>query len=381
MKYRDSESGAAMLVALAIMIMISLLGMSAVQMSSTDMAITENFQQDMRSFYLAEGGIEHAYGILRDTSTWRTGLIGQSAGGGSYGVVITDQTTEPALGDTLVFVSVATRSGAKTSIEVKFAPTRPFRWAAFADDHMDLNGGTYTDSYDSDSGTYAATMLPTGGDVGSNGFVDISGDAEINGDAGTASAGDLAIDGSAYVGGDTTTTAPMQVFDPVSQDDVDFAEANNTAPAGLSGVYNFNAGNKSLRINPGNTMTMTGGLYYFSSMDLSGDLVIPAGETVRLYIDGDIQVQSLAKINVTGKPAQLQIFSRGSEIRINGGAEVRSVVYAPDTEIRLTGGGDLYGAYVGNVATDNGGSNFHYDRSLNDLELMKHYSKVAWREL
>lgn len=381
MRQWTNESGAAMFVALAILIMISLLGMSAVQMSSTDMSITENFQQDARSFYLAEGGIEHAYGILRDTSTWRTGLSDQSAGGGVYDVFITDAATDPALGDTVVFVSVATRSVAKTSIEVKFAPTRPFRWAAFADDHMDLNGGTYTDSYDSDSGTYAATMLPTGGDVGSNGYVDISGDAEINGDAGTASAGDLSIGGSAYVGGDTTTTAPMQVFDPVSQDDVDFARSNNTAPGGLSGTFNFNAGNKSLRVNPGNTMTMMGGIYYFSSMDLSGNIVIPAGETVRLYIDGDIQLQSQAKVNIAGKPIQLQIYSRGSQIRINGGAELRSVVYAPDTEIRLTGGGDLYGAYVGNVATDNGGSNFHYDRSLDEFEMMKHYSKVAWREL
>jgi hypothetical protein len=173
----------------------------------------------------------------------------------------------------------------------------------------------------------------------------------------------------------------MQVFDPVSQDDVDFAEANNTAPGGLSGSFNFNAGNKSLRINPGNTMTMTGGIYYFSSMDLSGEIVIPPGETVRLYIDGDVQLQSQAKINIAGKPIQLQIYSRGALIRINGGAEMRSVVYAPDTEIRLTGGGDLYGAYIGNVATDNGGSNFHYDRSLDEFELMKHYSKVAWREL
>ncbi len=376
-----NEAGVAMLVALAIMLMISLLGVSAVQMSSTDMTITENYQQDVRSFYIAEGGIEHAYGVLRDTSTWRSGLSGYQAGGGTYDVTVIDKTTNAALGDTVVFVSVADRSGAQSSVEVKLAPTRPFRWAAFADDRMDLNGGTYTDSYDSDSGTYAATMLLEGGDVGSNGFVDISGTADINGDAGSASAGDLSIGGAGAVSGDTTTTAPMQVFDPVSVEDINYARANNTAPGGLSGTFNFNAGNKSLRVNPGNTLTLAGGTYYFSSMDISGDVVIPAGATVRIYIDGDIQVQSQARINVAGKPIQCQIYSRGSEIRVNGGAEMRSVVYAPDTEIRLTGGGDLYGAYIGNVATDNGGSSFHYDRSLNDFELKKHYSKVAWREI
>lgn len=377
----NNESGAAMFVTMALLVMISLLGMSAVQMSSTDMSITENFQQDTRSFYLAEGGIEHAYGVLRDSSSWRTGLTGQTSGGGQYEVSIVDEDSLPALDDTLIFVSIATRSGAKSMVEVKFAPTRPFRWAAFADDHMDLNGGTYTDSYDSDSGTYAATMRLEDGDVGSNGYVDISGTADINGDAGTASAGDLSIGGAGVVTGDTTTTAPMQVFDPVSVADINAAKATNTAPGGLSGTYNFNAGNKSLRVNPGNTVTLANGTYYFSSMDISGNVVIPAGATVKIYIDGDIQVQAMAKINVAGKPIQCQIYSRGSQIRVNGGAEMRSVVYAPDTEIRLTGGGDLYGAYVGNVATDNGGSNFHYDRSLDDFELGKHYSKVAWREL
>ncbi len=381
MNDRRNERGAAMLIALAVMMMISLLGISAVQMSSTDMAISENFQQDTRSFYLAEAGVEHAYGIIRDTSTWRTGLSNVTFAGGQYNVTVIDKTTQASLGDTVVLRSIATRSGAQTGVEVKLAPARPFRWAAFADDHMDLLGGTYTDSYDSDSGSYIATMRLEDGDVGSNGFVDINGDAEINGDAGSASAGELSIDGSAYVGGDTTTTAPMQVFDPVSVADINYAKTNNTAPGGLSGSFNFNNGSKALRVNPGNTLTLADGIYYFSSMDIQGNIVIAPGATAKIYIDGNITMNSQARVNIAGKPIQCQIYSRGAEIRINGGAEVKSVVYAPDTEIRLIGGSDLYGAYVGNVAQDNGGSNFHYDRSLRDWELKKHYAKVAWREI
>jgi hypothetical protein len=375
------QRGMAMLVAMAIMLMISILGVSAVQMSSTDIDISKNVQQDTRSFYLAEAGVEHAYGILRDTSTWRTGIANYSFSGGSYVVAVTDKVAQPSLGDTLVFVSAGQRSGAKSIVEVKFSPTRPFRWSAFADDHMDLNGDTYTDSYDSDSGSYAATKKLEGGDVGSNGAVDISGSAIINGDAGSATSGALSIGGTAYVGGDTSTTAPMQVFDPVSVADVTYAKNNSSAPGGLSGTFTYNIGNRSLRVNPGSTLTLAGGIYYFSSMDLGGTINIAPGATVKIYTDGDISVQALAQVNVTGAPIQLQIYSRGANITINGGAEVRSVVYAPGTEIRLTGGGDLYGSYVGNVATDNGGSNFHYDRSLDDFELNKHYSKVSWREL
>ena len=75
------------------------------------------------------------------------------------------------------------------------------------------------------------------------------------------------------------------------------------------------------------------------------------------------------------------IYGVGPDIKFAAGSELTAVLYAPDAEIHLTGGCDFYGAFIGNIAHDAGGSNFHYDRALGNLELDKIFNKVSWREL
>ena len=75
------------------------------------------------------------------------------------------------------------------------------------------------------------------------------------------------------------------------------------------------------------------------------------------------------------------IYGVGTDLKFAAGSQTYAVIYAPDVDIHLTGGCDIYGAYIGNVAHDAGGSGFHYDRSLRDLQLDNILEKVAWREL
>jgi hypothetical protein len=299
--------------------------------------------------------------------------------GGSYNVSIVDKSTQPLLGDTILVLSTAVRSGAQSTVEVKLAASRPFRWSAFGDTAIDLGGDTYTDSYDSDSGTYAETVRKEDGDVGSNGEAMIFGTAEINGDVSTALPRGMTIDGSAQVTGDTTTSAPVQVLDPVSDEEIADAKLNSAAPGGISGDFTYNNGSKSFSVPPNTTATLSGGTYYFSSMDLKGSLVIEEGAQVKIYVTGDIKIN--AQFGSDNKPIDLQVYSTGDQVTINGGAELSAVIYAPDSEIKLTGGADLYGAFVGQSLRNTGDSRFHYDRSLRDWQYSKKLTKVSWREL
>ncbi|HUU45449.1 MAG TPA: pilus assembly PilX N-terminal domain-containing protein [Acidobacteriota bacterium] len=376
-----NERGAAMLIALGILMMIALIGAAVVKTSSTDMGIAENYQHDLRSFYVAEAGVEHTYGVVRDSTDWRDGFTDASFAGGSYSVTLTDSTTDVALEDTIVLISTGTFSNAVSAVEVKLAPLKPFQWAAFAKDYMMLCGDTYTDSYDSDSGSYAATASPDDGDVGSNGQLDICGSADINGDAATSEPGGLEITGFADVSGDTTSDAPVYIFDPIPQSAVDYAVANSMAPAGLSGTFTYNSSSKNLRLTPGQTMTMASGIYYFEDVTVNGTINLAPGAQVEIYIGGDVDIQAFASINMGGAAADMIIYGVGPLIKFAAGAELTAVIYAPDVDIHLTGGCDIYGAFVGNVAHDAGGSAFHYDRALRDLELDKIYNKVCWREL
>lgn len=380
MRILRSELGSTMLVSLLVLLMLGLIGIAAVETSETDMNISQNFKSDVRAFYTAEAGIEMAYGILRDTNTWRTGLTDYPFEGGSFTVTLRDSVTDPPLDDSLVVHSVGTRSDAVTTLEVKFAPLNPFGWAAFGDDYMKLCGGTSTDSYDSDSGSYAATHLDTLGDVGSNGHVKMCGDADINGDASTSSPGEMEADGGAQFF-DTTSSAEVVVFDPVPQSELDYAKANSMAPAGMTGVFNYNNGTRDLRVLPGNTVYLASGVYYFAEWDIKGSIELDPGASVKIYLVDDAKINSGAKINSLGAPKDFLIFGVGSRFDIAAGAEIRAAVYMPDTQINLNGAADLYGSFIGNVAEDTGGSSFHYDRSLRDLKLFNIWKKVSWVEL
>jgi len=370
-----------MLIALTVLLMASIVAISALQSSDTDVGIAGNFKAKVQSFYIAEAGVEMAYGVMRDTITWRTGFSDHPFANGSFDVRIVDSSAISGLIDTLIVYSTGHRSEAVTELEVWFATQRPFGWAAFGDERMKVCGTSMTDSFDSDSGTYATTHRNEMGNVGSNGYLDICGTADVNGDALTSTPGQIDIAGTAFVNGDTSSTSPAVIMDPVSDADMAYAEANSNAPAGLSGGFSYNIGSKRLRVLPGQTLTLADGIYYFTELDINGNVQIAPGAQVEIYLRNDASFGSQAKVNLNGKPANLMLFSVGTSITIAGGAEIWSVFYCPDTEIRLTGGADMYGAFIGNVADDVGRSSFHYDRSLGDLTRKNSLEKIAWRQL
>jgi len=375
------DKGSAMIISLVILLMLGVIGIAAVQNSNTDMDIAENYQTDMKSFYVAEAGVELAYTVLRDTVAWRGGFTDYPFAGGSITVSLVDSLAQPALDDTILVYSTGTRSEAMTRLEVKLAPQRPFGWGAHGDDNLKACGGTGTDSYNSDSGSYAATKLLAGGNLGSNGPVDVCGTSDIYGGVATSLPGELDIDGGALVTGDTTSLAPEIFYPPVPQADFDYAEANNNAPAGLSGDFKYNAGAHSLKVLPGNTAVLESGTYYFESIDNSGAIALAPGAQVTIYLDGDIKMIAGSSFNSGGKPRDALIKAGPGKINLAAGVEIVAAVYAPESDFNLTGQADLYGSFIMNSVSDTGGSKFHYDRSLRDLDLPGNYVKVAWREL
>jgi hypothetical protein len=55
-------------------------------------------------------------------------------------------------------------------------------------------------------------------------------------------------------------------------------------------------------------------------------------------------------------------------------------VYAPNSTITFSGGGDIYGAMVGHTITDSNGTKVHYDVHLNSLA-GSGVVMLAWRQV
>ncbi len=68
------ERGVAMIVALLVMVLLSVLGLSFLGMSATETAIASNEVSFAQSFYLAEAGFALAKRTLMDSTDWDTEL-------------------------------------------------------------------------------------------------------------------------------------------------------------------------------------------------------------------------------------------------------------------------------------------------------------------
>ena len=243
---------------------------------------------------------------------------------------------------------------------------------------LTLSGGALIDSFDSSAGTYAATVQASGGNVGSNGNVTLSGAnttvegniSVLNPAQGACAAGDDITNSSGAGAFQGTTTLPgpqtypaVPAINPVPPTTNQNYTSDTTLPPGNYGNVSM-SGNKTLTFSPGT--------YNLNSLVLSGNSEIqisPPGQVV-INIQGTGATNALdlsggTITNTTDIPLNLQINYGGSQpIGLSGGSDSYAVVYAPNAPITISGGGDWYGAVLGKSFTDSGGSAVHFDRSL-----------------
>jgi len=228
----SQETGSALLIVMALTIAITLIGMMSADRAAIDITMSYNHLNDDQAFYVADAGIKHGIAELENDVTWRAGFVSQSLGNGVYVVTVTDSTTDSTLVDTVVLRSDAVVMEAVSVIQAyitKAPPIPIFQYALFAGDSLKMDQNSCTDSYNADSGTYAATVDTLDGDIGSNGYIDLQGGSTVGGGASTH--GDtIIIEGGSAVMGDTTSTADEFPMNLIPSSEFTWAEANSLAP-------------------------------------------------------------------------------------------------------------------------------------------------------
>ena len=194
-----SQKGFALLITLAIMAMLSLVAVMAIDTATDETEMSFNQLHSDEAFYTALAGIEYAKAELEDSAEWRAGHYQVQFDQGTFTTIVLDSAVRPALKDTVLIQSVGQNKSGRSIIEVlmlqeKYHPL--YNHAIYA--------GNYTE-YDSlsDTQNYIATM-----DFGGTGSVkdSIDGDVWFNGNMDVT--GDAVINGTAYAGGDYTGNSP-----------------------------------------------------------------------------------------------------------------------------------------------------------------------------
>lgn len=383
-----NNRGSALLIALLLTGMLTLIAIMAIDSSNTDMELSYNKSHLDAAFYNAEAGAKRAFVAINDDDGWRDGYTNYGFGQGTFSVRMIDSVVTPALDDTVVIRSRGDVREAQAEVEMWTVPEYiyPFKWAMFGKSWINFDRNTCTDSYNSDSGSYAATVLQDEGSIGTNGDITGSRDVTIGGDAYTATGGSISLGAGSHIMGDSSTTRDSVELDIIPQSEYDWARDNTNAPLGLSGSgFNYNSGNKALTMGSYSNVVLQSGVYYFSdiTMGQGSTISLAPGAKVTIYLSGNLDFNQNSRVNEGGSPQALQVYSQGDEFQMDQGNVFVGAFYGPDAHIQYDQTSQVFGSLVGNTIQLDKGACFHYDR---DLAKVKHGTtgamiQVAWKEL
>lgn len=301
----------------------------------------------------------------------------------------------------------ATKKAQKT-IEATIALRRsaPFSAGVVGCNAITVNGRSIVDSYNSSAGSYASQVPAGSNHARSNDYaqtclasanIDLSGGAAIYGSA--SATGVVSMSNNSTVSGTVKQHQPTSPCDPLGV----AALVESNRPTGTPSSISLQSNNTQTISAPGN--------YYYSSISLKANsaLNITANGVVNVFIDGDFNLEgqavtsivSTARVSIyitgnmnaagggivnQGVPPNLLIYSSATgnnQMSIAGSNDFRGAVYAPLTDVKLSGGADFFGAVRGKTVNDVGNTDFHYDEALKNMPggSILGYTLVSWKEV
>jgi hypothetical protein len=289
---------------------------------------------------------------------------------------------------------------------------------------MHFHGNTTVDSYDSSAGDYSSTKEETGGDVGTNGNLEIEGSVDVQGNlysprtgvgdctdgavVALTESGNATVEGGSPIKLPTAVAYPQPVFSvtpPTTEVTLDSTallatnQASTCLSLGLVLGVNCRISGSTLLINGGGTdvtlpsvildgITLQIQAYSpaqnvnINSLTGDGNFEVTGSagnESVVLKLqglDGDgnelatpLDFSSISWKQNRPEPydaSALQIVYGGSQtLEMEGGnSQSAAVIYAPNAAFDLIGTQDFYGSVLAKTIDSAGTADIHYDRAL-----------------
>jgi hypothetical protein len=377
-----------MLVALALMLLVAAVAIITVDTANTDIELSYNQLHEEQAFYVAEAGAKRALSTMNADMMWRYGYAGRHFSEGAYTVNIVDSSGDPSLDDTVIIRATGVVDGSRATVELTVLPKYvfPFQYAMFADAGIALDRLTCTDSYDSDSGSYAATMLDSLGDVGSNGTVTSAKDVNFGGGIQVATPGGIKLGPANTVNGDTTSSADSVKLDVIPPEEYVWARNNSVATTGMSGSgFTYDDATKTLVAGSYSNIVLSSGVYYFSNITLGQEstLSLAPNAKVTIYVTDTVHLMQSSSMNAGGIPSSMMVYSSGPVLQFDQGNTFNGTFYGPKAHIQYDQTTQVFGSLVGNSIKLDQGACFHYDRSLGKIKRSANdgYEVLAWGEV
>lgn len=309
---------------------------------------------------------------------------------------------------------VASRKYSRRIVQCGTTNNPVFSKGLLAKGLISLNGNRVTvDSFDSRSnststdGRWVVTKRRANGDIATNGDLIEVGNANIYGRVATGPNGTFGTGPNCSVGDLPWVNARTPGIKPgwesrdmnVEIPDVIMPAVSGAwlpAPAPVGGVLTLSTPGASYRI-PG---TLSGQVVVAApnvSLRIDGGMQFPGGSSQGITINSNASItiylncasaviNGLGVVNTLGTAKQCAIYGTPNlkSLEIGGNGEATCVVYAPQADVKLHGGGtsdqDFSGAIVGKTFAFTGHYNIHYDEALGKTGFWRGYSITSWNE-
>ena len=409
-----NEKGIALVTILVLLMLLSLIGSTALFSSNTGKKISANYRYAADALQNADAGIADAARQLLNKTIVGNGETGWNQSGSTTGftngftvsyVTRTDNTGNKTIaydstGKPYYQIdAVGYSSGAngverriKAVIQLKHSGST-FDSGIFADDWVALKGQGYVDSFDSTAGAWTGEGVRRNGHVGTNargsGVIDLMGQPDIYGNAIVGPGGaptDVTTSGQAEVHGEKTVASEKKDMTPKQ-------DPGNGIPLTLSGTMTIPGGEyrvSNIQLSGQNTITINGNvtLYVDGNFKTAGQskLKINDGASLTLYVNGNIDMAGQGIVNMNQKAEKVIVYGTEScqDVKLAGQSVLYAAIYAPKAAATFTGQADIFGSVITKNITVTGQGSIHYDEALRNQGggggAVTGYKMISWKE-
>jgi len=448
MKIKSCRSieGSVLIVTLGMVIILSVMVGSTLDLILQQQKLSKQTLAWNQAVYGAEAGVDIAWNELNRLTaintngtfmsgwTLSSGVYSKSGsiapltgidGASKYSVTVQTNVTVNGTSGGAIIVAAASNFGSfsatniSRTIEVQLTPVTvgtALSFAMLAKGLIDFNGNAAVmDSFNSTTavgGVWSTSNRRAHGSVGTNGqLIDAAG---------------LDIYGSMQTGpgGAVTTDSGFRLFQPTSPDSgtntisngLKLTIADVQLPDGFSPSTTLGTVNSATTVTAAGTGTTK--QVQMGSIDLNGNgkiLTVSGSGTVQIYVTGTVALGGQSSITVSPDSAgslKVEMYVAGASVdlsgngvinstskagdfvvfglptctavTINGTADYKGVIYAPQAALSLAGNARVDGAVVANTISAVGTVDFHYDEALSSMSFgagILNFQIASWKEM
>jgi type II secretory pathway pseudopilin PulG len=409
-----NQKGMALVTILVLLILLSLIGSTALFSSNTGKKISANYRYAADALQNADAGIADAARQILNKTIVGNGQTGWNHSGTTTGfansytvsyvtrtdnggarTIAYDGTGKPYYQiDSVGYSSGANGVEKKIRVVIQLKHSgSTFDSGIFGDEWVALKGQGYVDSFDSNAGAWTAEGARRNGHVGTNakgsGVINLIGQSDIYGNAIVGPGGtitDVTTSGQAEVLGEKTVASEKKDMTPKQ-------DPGGGIPLTLSGTMTIPGGEyrvSSVQLSGQNTVTINGNvtLYVDGNFKTAGQskLKINEGASLTLYVDGNIDMAGQGIVNLNQKAEKVLVYGTEScqDVKLAGQSVLYAAIYAPKAMATFTGQADIFGSVITKNITVTGQGSVHYDEALRNQGggggAVTGYKMISWKE-